>query len=232
HFQLQDGQPDPRSLTRPLPRFARHATEVTVNLEQSRDGLVRAMRSSWRHDGVEIPSIFSIDTSLPAGTLTGIDFSISPSSFESVSFSDLLNGRIAPEALRGKSVFVGATAVELRDVVPVPVYRTLPGVVVQALAAETVRAGPLRTAPLWLLAVLLAATAGGAVRLMQRNTWRRNLLWLAAADTSFAAVSLYLHAVHRIDFPIVPFALVVATAFAAATLRSLDVETLRALAYA
>src|SRR5690606_13029542 len=72
HFQLQDGEPDPRSLTRPLPRFARHATEVAVTLEQSRDGLVRAMRSSWRHEGGEIPSIFSIDTPLPAGTLTGI----------------------------------------------------------------------------------------------------------------------------------------------------------------
>ena len=31
-------------------------------------------------------------------------------------------------------VFVGATAVELGDMVPVPLYRSLPGVVVQALA--------------------------------------------------------------------------------------------------
>jgi CHASE2 domain-containing sensor protein len=47
----------------------------------------------------------------------------------------LLDG--ATEALAGKTVFVGATALELGDTVAVPVHRALSGVVMQATAYAT-----------------------------------------------------------------------------------------------
>ncbi|MBN1239798.1 MAG: EAL domain-containing protein, partial [Gammaproteobacteria bacterium] len=232
HFQLRDGAPDPDFLTQPLPRFARHAGEVAVTLEQSPDGLVRAMRSSWLSRGREIPSIFAVDEALPPSTPIPIDFSISPSSFGFAPFSDVLNGRIDPAAFAGKRIYVGATAVELRDVVAVPVYRTLPGVVVQALATETVRAGPLRSLPGWLLLGILAAVAAAAQLVAERSTWRRNVLWLAGGLVLLFGASLYLYDVRRIDLPSVPFALVFVGAFTATTLRSLDRQTWRAVAFA
>ncbi len=52
--------------------------------------------------------------------------------------SDLLAGQIAPAALAGKTVVVGATATELKDIFAVPVHGTLPGPVIHALSAETI----------------------------------------------------------------------------------------------
>ena len=77
-----------------------------------------------------------------------IDFSISPSSFNYFSYIDVIEGRVAHEQFAGKQVFVGATALELGDMLAVPVYGQLPGIVVQALATETVSAGvPHRLGP-------------------------------------------------------------------------------------
>src|SRR4029453_16270917 len=70
-----------------------------------------------------------------AGAEYPIDFSISPTAFKHVSYVDVLDGDIS--MLTGKTVFVGATALELGDTVPVPVYRALPGVVTQATAYAT-----------------------------------------------------------------------------------------------
>src|SRR5690606_6377019 len=108
----------------------------------------------------------------PPMTRMAIDFSILPSSFGSASFSDVLNGEIDPDAFRGKKVYVGATAVELRDAVPVPVHRVLPGVVVQALAAATLAEGAPRAPPPWLYFALLTGWTLGAARLLARPSWR------------------------------------------------------------
>ena len=76
---------------------------------------------------------------IPAQRHHLIDFRISPSSFQTVSFVDVLQGRSTVPDLKDKIVFVGATSSELNDMIPVPVYDTLPGVLVQALALESVR---------------------------------------------------------------------------------------------
>src|SRR5690606_38912974 len=137
-------------------------------LEPDADGLVRAARSAWNVGGTVVPSVFDASSRLPPSTRMVIDFSILPSSFGSASFSDVLNGEIDVEAFRGKRVYIGATAVELRDAVPVPVHRVLPGVVVQALAAATLTEGAPRTPPSWLYSALLIAWTLGAAPLLTR----------------------------------------------------------------
>ena len=133
--------------SRPLDRFLPYVQLVAVNRRPGDDGLERSWRSSWRIDRKLHRSIIDPEGKLPPETEVPIDFSISPASLTYISYVDLLEGRVAPATLAGKTVFVGATAVELGDMVPVPVYKSLPGVVVQALALESVRAGPLRVAP-------------------------------------------------------------------------------------
>ena len=74
--------------------------------------------------------------------------------------------------LHNKHVIVGATAIELGDRLPVPVYRSLPGAVVQALAYLTLREGGLHSIP-WpvdILTVLGLAVFMSIV--FRRANWR------------------------------------------------------------
>src|SRR4029434_8603850 len=93
-----------------------------------------------------------------------IVYSISPASFTYLSYVDVLAGRVDPAALYDKTVMIGPTALELTDIKAVPVYQALPGVVVQALAAQSLREGALRTTPLWvdLLALTILTTLAAA----------------------------------------------------------------------
>jgi diguanylate cyclase (GGDEF)-like protein/PAS domain S-box-containing protein len=232
HFQPLSAADSELTVIRPLPRFARHARLASVYLLPSQDGLVREMSSSWEVAGETLHSIFSYDSTLPPGTPVRIDFSIRDSSFGYISFIDVLNGSIDADALRGKTVYVGATAVELRDVLPVPVYRSLPGVVVQALATETVRDGLLRTPPAWLNFALLGIWTIACAALLRKRTWRKNAIAVACGFTVLAVCTVYLYARERIVLEVVPFAVVLSGMFIAATIKALDQQTWRALAYA
>ncbi len=231
HFQPASGADSQLTITQPLPRFAEHARLASVILEPDADGLVREMLSSWTIGEETLPSVFTYEAALPPGLPVPIDYSIKDTSFAYVSFIDVLNGRIDPAALRGKTVYVGNTAVELGDILTVPVYRTLPGVVVQAFATESVRAGLLRTPPDWLALAALAAWTLCCAVLFSVRGWRVNLAFAGASSLALVGATLYLYAAERLVLEIVPFELVLVATFAAATIRSLDRETWRALAY-
>jgi diguanylate cyclase (GGDEF)-like protein/PAS domain S-box-containing protein len=231
-FQRSSATDSRLVLREPLERFARHATVAAVNRESSHDGLERRWRSDWTVGGRTLRSVIDPDRTLPAGTEVRIDYALSPASFQYVSFVDVLEGRVDDSRLRGKTVYVGATAVELGDMVAVPVHRSLPGVVVQALAAESVRAGPLRdVGGAWLLATLAGWTFLAAL-LMDGRRWRRNAGILAGALALAAGASLHLYARHGLALEVVPFALAAAAVFLATVLRSLDRESWRALRFA
>jgi len=232
HFQAATGAGGSLTLTEPLPRFAEHARPASVMLEPDIDGLVRSMRSSWRIGDRVLRSVLSYETSLPNDTNVPIDYSIDPASFAYVSYIDFLSGRIDPAALRGKSIYVGPTANELRDILAVPVYRALPGVVVQAFAAESARAGVLTEVPTWLETILLAAWGIGCAVSFGRRGWRVDLAIVATALLALGAATVSLYAAQRVVLEIVPFAVVLLVLFVAATARSLDRETWRAIAYA
>jgi diguanylate cyclase (GGDEF)-like protein/PAS domain S-box-containing protein len=231
-FQARSGADTALTIARPLPRFAQHAQLASVMIEPDFDGFVREMRSSWRIGDSTLQSIFAYETALPPGTPVPIDYSIDDSSFAYVSFIDVVSGRVAPGALRGKTVYVGPTAIELQDMLPVPVYRTLPGIVLQALATESARAGVLTAPAAAPLNAALALWTVGCAALLSRRGWRANVGLVAAGFAALGATTLYLYAVERVVLEVVPFAVVLAATFVAATIRSLDQQTWRALAYA
>ena len=135
-------------LRRPLDRFARHVMLVSANQLLDGDSLVRRFRPTWRDGPHELPSVVRLlYPSLPDEADLPIDYSIAPSSFNYVSYAELLAGRVDPGELHGRTVFVGATAIELNDILAAPVHRALPGVVVQALSLETARQGIARSPP-------------------------------------------------------------------------------------
>jgi CHASE2 domain-containing sensor protein len=118
-----------------------------------------------------------------------IDFRGRPGTVPTYSFADLVDGRIAPGALRGRVVVVGATSATLQDVHPTPVsgQQLMSGPEIQANAIWTALHGlPLRSAPGW-LAVLALAALGAAPALLAVR-----LRPLGAALGALAAGATYL----------------------------------------
>jgi diguanylate cyclase (GGDEF)-like protein/PAS domain S-box-containing protein len=229
-FQYASGADETRLVSRPGPRFASNTELATVNGEPGPDGLVRQWRNAWTIDGVRVPSVIDPRRVLSEDQDVTIDYSISPTSFTYVSYVDVLEGRVPREVFAGKSVFVGATAVELGDNVPVPVYRSLPGIVVQALATETVTNGVPRKLPISGSLTVLAIWSALAAFLLGA-TWRRNLLMLALMVPVVAGVSLFALYIQRLDLEIAAPLAIVALQCIALTLRSLDEQTWRALSF-
>jgi CHASE2 domain-containing sensor protein len=104
----------------------------------------------------------------PSGFRDGrawIDYRGPPGTIPTVSFADVLHGRVPDDQIRGRIVVVGATAPTLRDVHSTPVggEELMPGAEVQANAISTALDGlPLRSAPPavdLLILVLLAMLA-------------------------------------------------------------------------
>ncbi|MGE0622027.1 MAG: EAL domain-containing protein [Pseudomonadales bacterium] len=181
-----------RVLTEPLAAFAATTSTGLVNLSPGPGGLVREALHRDRfgdRDYFSPGALLAERTDVAFGRSYPIDFRISPQSFNYVSYVDVLNGRIPDSAIRDRRVFVGATALELGDNVPVPLHRTLPGVTLQAIIYETLRGGVPHTAPTWaaalaLLVVLAASAAGGTRR------WSVQLgIWIALI-VSISVVSL------------------------------------------
>jgi CHASE2 domain-containing sensor protein len=90
-----------------------------------------------------------------------IDFRGPPGAIDTVSFSDLVQGRLDPAHLRNRIVVVGAASPTLQDVHPTPTGDTLmSGPEIQANAISTaIRGLPLRGVPAW-IEILLVLVLG------------------------------------------------------------------------
>jgi diguanylate cyclase (GGDEF)-like protein/PAS domain S-box-containing protein len=237
-FQYRSPADSQLTIVKPRPRFARRAELAAVNRQVGPDGLTRTWRNAWTLEGLRVPSVIDPRRVLPDDRDVIIDFSLSPASFTYLSYVDVLEGRVPRETFAGKSVFVGGTAVELNDLPPVPVHGSLPGIVVQALAAETVNAGAPRELPPWLSYLLLAGWIGLAAVLFRLRFgaraapgWRRNLAFLAVLVAAAGALSVHAFSAHRLWLDAATPIAALLLLFTATTLRSLDEQTWRALAY-
>ena len=89
-----------------------------------------------------------------------IDFYGPPETFPTYSFSRVLNGKVEPALLEGRTVVVGASAPSLQDVHPVPTADSelMAGAEIQANAIATVERGvPLEEGPAALGALIIVA---------------------------------------------------------------------------
>lgn len=141
----------------PAPVFRRNAFLGSVNVHPDPDGIMRRYSTGTVTQGIARPSLAAV-----IGNFAGrveqnflIDTAIDPATIPRHSFVDLVEGRIPPDVLRGKQVLIGATAIELGDRYVLPRHGIVPGVVAQALAAETLVAGTLPAEAGWLPAILL-----------------------------------------------------------------------------
>jgi diguanylate cyclase len=110
-----------------------------VNILPGRDGVVRDFPAATMINGrVEPAMAVLLSDNGALGDRTFVpDWSIDARRIPRFSFVDVLNGRVPREALAGKRILVGATAIEIGDRYAIPRFGTVPGVVIQALAAES-----------------------------------------------------------------------------------------------
>jgi EAL domain-containing protein (putative c-di-GMP-specific phosphodiesterase class I)/CHASE2 domain-containing sensor protein len=110
-----------------------------VNIFPGADGKVRDYPAATFINGQVQPSIATLlaERSGLGDRRFQPDWAIDARQIPRFSFVDVMQGRISPAQLRGKRVLIGATAIELGDRYAVPRYGVVPGVVIQALAAES-----------------------------------------------------------------------------------------------
>ncbi|MDP1027011.1 EAL domain-containing protein [Sphingomonas sp. KR1UV-12] len=163
-FSQNASSSDRRSIDAlPIPILRDHVALASVSIRPSEDGQVRDMPLATVTEGQPRPSLSAyiaarsgvVDQQFP------IDMSIDPATIPRMSFVDVRNGLFDPALVKGRNILIGATAIEMGDRYGTPRWGVVPGVVVQALAAETLLRGTprygSRSAMLMLGALIAAA---------------------------------------------------------------------------
>ena len=137
-FLQRDGQENS-----PLSALTSSAIHGAVNIPVDVDGQVRRYNRGFRFGTGYHASM--------AATLAGadygdsapflIDFGIRADGIERLRFGDVLRGEFDPKRVRGKTILIGATALELGDEFSTPMHPTMPGVYIHALAYESLLQG-------------------------------------------------------------------------------------------
>lgn len=125
--------------SRPIEAFARHASLAAFNVRPENDGKVRQLSTRENWNGRIVPHYAAMVAGRHGGRLLKyyVNFSIDVGTLPRLRFADVLAGRFDPAVVRGRDIVIGATAVQLGDMVTVPVYRSIPGVLLQALGQAT-----------------------------------------------------------------------------------------------
>lgn len=164
----------PLIATRPLERFARNAWEASVEVEPDPDGRVRRLARSAQFDSTRMPSLAGLVSGAALNGEGGfsIDFGIDAAAIPRISAIDLLRGKVSRQQIAGKSIIIGASAVELRDLFLTPRYGMIPGALLQGLAAESlVLHRDLRRSGLPSTFIALSILLIGALLLSLRLRW-------------------------------------------------------------
>ncbi|HVA12039.1 MAG TPA: CHASE2 domain-containing protein [Stellaceae bacterium] len=223
---------DAFSYAAPIEAFQRNARLAAVTVQPASDGRIWRSRAADMWKGWKLPTI--------AGLMAGrqhdingsflIDYGIRPSSVPQISYVDILNGNFDPAAIAGKAVLVGATAVELGDQYAVPLHADLPGVVIQALAYESLVQGTAQrdAATPWIL--LLGIAVGlPAWLVFRRLSWRLGALAALALCVAIIAASFAVGDAMAIYVAPATAIVGVTIAYLIALVRALDLQRLHIL---
>jgi EAL domain-containing protein (putative c-di-GMP-specific phosphodiesterase class I)/CHASE2 domain-containing sensor protein/GGDEF domain-containing protein len=126
-----------------LDGLAENALSASVNIPVDPDGNVRAY---FRRSAVDTGEVALIAAALAADPQSGaprfrIDYGIRAGEIPVISFKDAARGSFDPALVRGKAVLIGSVANELGDFFATPMGPTTPGVLIHALAFESMRRG-------------------------------------------------------------------------------------------
>jgi CHASE2 domain-containing sensor protein/signal transduction histidine kinase len=223
---LSQADTDGRAATVPVESIVRSAAGLGhINLEVDSDGVLRSIAmfeddAVTRWPQITIPVIRAIregkisvrdmshlrvrSSGTTSLSLNGSDrrflipFSSRIDTYQKVSFSDVLEGRISPEELQGKIVLVGVTASGLYGRFSTPVsseFGPLPGLYIQASTLDALLSGraiaPASASQVFSasLVLLIALLVGLLLLSPLRSLLLTILLCVVATITSFALLS-------------------------------------------
>jgi len=216
--------------TEPLEAFRRHAQVAAINVRPESDSLIRRYNRLEPWNGTFVPSLATqLSGELP-GNLEPfyMDFGIRPESIHYLSYVDALQGRFAPTRVKDKVVIIGAAAVELGDMLAVPVHGALSGPALQIIAYDSLFLGRAieRSLPAWtyLIGLILALFLGPQLSAL---SWQRGLLITVAAATGAYTTALWLQAFQPVSFDIALPVLVVFLSFLWSLAQQLDLLSTR-----
>ncbi|MBW0145402.1 EAL domain-containing protein [Sphingomicrobium clamense] len=143
------------TVNRPLDDFSM-AWVGAVNIYPDTSGTVRDYPAAIHIDGQVTPSLATVLAANSAWSdLTfSPDWSINPWAIPRYAFVDVIEERVPANVFLDKRVIVGSAAVELGDRYAVPVHGIIPGVFVQALAADSLMQGRAMAKTGWAVTVL------------------------------------------------------------------------------
>jgi EAL domain-containing protein (putative c-di-GMP-specific phosphodiesterase class I)/CHASE2 domain-containing sensor protein len=169
-------QQDFRQTNTPFAELADVAEVASVNVELSRDGRLRTYRRGYFYKDTYYPSLGGVLAGVAVGDTRSftLDYSIASDQIDTISFDDVLNNRFDASLVAGRSILIGATALELGDLVSTPHSPATPGVFAHAQGYESLIQNRALTSPpaslmiLLGMAVLLAGNA--AARFLKLRT--------------------------------------------------------------
>jgi diguanylate cyclase (GGDEF)-like protein/PAS domain S-box-containing protein len=211
--------------TAPIPEFRRLTQLASVNTMPEEDGLIRRhATSNYWQDGYmpTLPAVLA-DRTYAQFDIFHIDYGIQPETLPQISYVDVFSGQFDSAMVRGKKVIVGSVAVELGDQFAVPVYKALPGPVVQALAYETLiqDRALYRGAP-WLIIAGIFAIALAFGHRLSVWSWRRGLAALVILSASVMTASVMLQNWTPLMLEVTPWILVTVFLYGIALARRID----------
>lgn len=182
---------------------------ATFDLDE--DGVVRRFLSAKDRDDLSLPGVpvaaarlVRPELPVPVGEVVRPGFRAT-GGIPSFSAATVLGGRVAPDALRGRIVFVGVSAVGVGDRVVSPVSSrgvAQPGVLVHAAATEALLTGDeLHVVAPYAAAALAGVLAFAAAAALSRAPRAGSLAWLVAP---LAAIPLagWALLVFRLELPV------------------------------
>ncbi len=127
----------------PIELLREHVLLASVNVHPDKNGQLNDYSYGTITDNIARPSLASMiaETSGHIDEKFAIDQSIDPATIPRYSFVDILQSEQPDPGLKGKKILIGATAIELGDRYPISRHGMMPGVVIQAMAAETLLQG-------------------------------------------------------------------------------------------
>lgn len=188
----------------PIDVLAEHAFLGSVNVHPDANEQLNRYSYGTKTGGVPRPSLASMLSGSAASVDEdfAINQAIDPATIPRLSFADLIEGDFDRLMFADKKVMIGATAIELGDRYPIRRYGVIPGVVIQALATETLSQGAVVAKFSPFLALIAAAILLYAIK-----------YWLKPRGFAPAALAigltgglllLTLEANYIATFPIVP----------------------------
>ena len=163
-FEQAAGADGGTSVNSPIALLAAEADIAAVDVPVDSDNVVRRYQRLRPVGGRLVPTIGAALSGTDNGDGTfALDSSIDLARLDRMSAAAVLDGSLDAARVRGKSIIVGASAQELRDLFFVPRFGLIPGAVLHALAAETLREGAVSAPwPRWATYAGLLAMAVGA----------------------------------------------------------------------